>query len=86
MLQNVEHLSNMSEKNVTTFCNMLNKCFEPHAAFPAFQGGNDQKLNARKVLLLAVLGHGDKARVLRAVMASMMVAVAKAQAWHPQLL
>ena len=41
-----------------------------------------QKLNGRNMLLLAVLGHGDKAMVLRAV----VVAVARAQAWHLQLL
>ena len=33
-----------------------------------------------------MLGNGDKARALQAVMASMMVAMAKAQAWRLQLL
>ena len=37
-----------------------------------------QKLRTRKVWLLAMLGRGDNARVLWAVMASMMMAMAKA--------
>ena len=45
-----------------------------------------QKPRTRKVLLLAMLGHGDMARVLRAVMASMVVATVRAQAWPLPLL
>ena len=58
-----------------------------HAAFSAFQAVvHHQKLNAMKMLLLAVLGHGGQAKVLLAMMAAVVVAVAKAQAWHLQLL
>ena len=57
---------------------------------PGDAGSHHQKLNTMKVLLLAVLEYGGKAKVLlammAAVMAAMVVAVAKAQAWHLQLL
>ena len=50
------------------------------------RGPTTKKLNNMKVLLLAVLGHGGKDNVLLAMMAAVVVAVAKAQAWHMQLL